>query len=81
MQVEVVFFASLRDRSRTKNVSIELSDGATVKSLVDRLVMLYPDLTSVLAIAVVAVNQEHVSTDTKLRDGDKIAMFPPVSGG
>ncbi|MGH6875818.1 MAG: molybdopterin converting factor subunit 1 [Rhizomicrobium sp.] len=28
-----------------------------------------------------ARNQEHVSFDTQLGDGDEIAFFPPVTGG
>jgi molybdopterin synthase sulfur carrier subunit len=29
----------------------------------------------------VAVNQEHTSFDTSLRDSDEVAFFPPVTGG
>lgn len=28
-----------------------------------------------------ALNQEMVSLDTPLRDGDEVAFFPPVTGG
>jgi molybdopterin converting factor small subunit len=29
----------------------------------------------------VAVNQEYASADHALRDGDEVALIPPVSGG
>ena len=28
-----------------------------------------------------AVNQEHVSFETRIRDEDEVAFFPPVTGG
>ena len=28
-----------------------------------------------------AVNQEMASPDTRIRDGDEVAFFPPVTGG
>lgn len=29
----------------------------------------------------VAVNQDYVGTDHPLREGDEVALFPPVTGG
>jgi len=29
----------------------------------------------------VAINQEIISQDTAIRDGDEVAWFPPVTGG
>ena len=29
----------------------------------------------------VAINQEHVPSDTRLKDGDEIAILPPLAGG
>jgi molybdopterin synthase sulfur carrier subunit len=34
-----------------------------------------------LAIVRVAVNQEYVGFDHPVRDGDEVAIFPPVTGG
>ncbi len=81
IQVEVVFFASLRDRAGTGSAAIELPDGATVANLVEVLSEQFPDLVPALPIAVVAINQEYASHDVRLTDGDQVAIFPPVSGG
>ena len=34
-----------------------------------------------LAIVRVAVNQEYVGPEHPVRDGDEVAIFPPVTGG
>jgi molybdopterin converting factor subunit 1 len=81
MQVEVVFFASLRDRARTHRTTIDLQNDVTVGDFLNVLSHRYPDLSSVLPFAVVAINQEYASQDAQLNDGDEVAVFPPVSGG
>ena len=34
-----------------------------------------------LSVVRVAVNHEYVGLDHPLRDGDEVALFPPVTGG
>jgi molybdopterin converting factor subunit 1 len=34
-----------------------------------------------LSVIRVAVNQEYVGPDHPIRDGDEVALFPPVTGG
>jgi molybdopterin synthase sulfur carrier subunit len=34
-----------------------------------------------LSVVRVAVNQDYVKFDHKLRPGDEVALFPPVTGG
>ena len=42
---------------------------------------MHPALDSVLRSAVLAVNQEYVTENVALRDGDEVAVIPPISGG
>ena len=41
----------------------------------------YPELLRDLRVVRVAVNQEYVGLDHPIRDGDEVALFPPVTGG
>jgi molybdopterin synthase catalytic subunit len=81
MRVVVKLFATLKDRAKASQVAVELNDGATVAALRDKLAADYPALAGALASCVVAVNQEFAFAETPLREGDEIALFPPVSGG
>ncbi|MBM3518917.1 MAG: molybdopterin synthase sulfur carrier subunit [Alphaproteobacteria bacterium] len=57
---------------------------ATVGALVDWLRKRgpnYAEALSDLGVVRIAVNQEHVGLDAPVRDGDEVALFPPVTGG
>jgi sulfur-carrier protein len=41
----------------------------------------YAEALSELSVVKVAVNQDYVGHDHRLRDGDEVALFPPVTGG
>jgi molybdopterin synthase sulfur carrier subunit len=41
----------------------------------------YADTLRDLKIVRVAVNQEYVGLEHPIRDGDEVALFPPVTGG
>ncbi len=81
MQLEVRLFATLRDRAKANPVAVELTDGATVGALREKLATDYPALAASLPTCLVAVNQEFAFADTPLHPGDEVALFPPVSGG
>ena len=78
------YFASLREALGTGQEHIELPDGISDLDGLTRWLQ-QRDETWRQALANhrlhVAVNQEVVSTNTALRDGDEIAWFPPVTGG
>lgn len=41
----------------------------------------YAEALRDLSVIRVAVNQDYVGRDHPLRDGDEVALFPPVTGG
>ena len=81
MKVNVRLFAGLSEILGHRQVSLELADGATVAQLRDELSREYPAVTPFLASLVCAIDEEFVTTDHSLRDGDDVALIPPVSGG
>ena len=81
MKVRVLFFALYRERVGTSHQDMELTEGATVTDLIAALAQEYPQLSSEPRRIVAAVNQEYVDQSHLLREGDEIALIPPVSGG
>jgi molybdopterin converting factor subunit 1 len=81
MNVQLRFFASLRDRLRCSEAEWELPEGATVNDLWDRLCVQYPQLKALTTSVTFAVNREYVRRDHQLSAEDEVALIPPVSGG
>ena len=81
MKIELLFFASARDLSGATQATVELPDGADIAELVRQVIGEFAALAPVAASARFARNEEFVSADTPLRDGDQVAWLPPMSGG
>ena len=74
MTVRVRLFAGLRERAGVAR--IELDGVARVDEVWAKL-----DLGDEPAGLLYALNREYVTRDAPVRDGDEIALIPPVSGG
>lgn len=81
MKVNVLFFATLKDRAGREQLPLELGDDSTVAALKSRLAADLPELAPALPTALVSVNHEFAFPDDRLHDGDEVGLFPPVSGG
>ena len=81
MQVIVRLFAAHREAAGTGSVSVFVSDGATAAEAFDRVRALHPALPASIAGIAFAVNRDLAAYDTKLADGDEVAVLPPVAGG
>jgi len=81
VKITVKFFALLRDRAGVAETSLDLPTTATVSTATDAIAAKYPALRDLLPRIAYAVNQEYVPATTILKDGDEIALIPPVSGG
>ncbi|GBD09345.1 Molybdopterin synthase catalytic subunit [Candidatus Thermoflexus japonica] len=81
MEVQIRLFATLKDRAGREQISVQLRDGASVADLLKAVGETYPALQPYLSSAVVAINHEFAFPEDRLRPGDEVALFPPVSGG
>ena len=81
VRIRVRLFAIQRELAGTREVALELPDGADVDAawvtLVDRFPVLAPGRPSMRF----ARNGDYADPATTLADGDEVAMIPPVSGG
>jgi MoaE-MoaD fusion protein len=78
----VRLFAMLRERAGTDSIELSLEQDATVADALRQLSHDEPlgELLARLPLRV-AVNRDYAETGTALREGDELALIPPVSGG
>jgi molybdopterin converting factor subunit 1 len=81
MRVNVLYFGTLKDLFASVGAPVDLPDGATVDSLLSFLRAQTSKQSDVWRTLAVAVNQEYAALSTTLREGDEVALLPPVSGG
>ena len=81
MTIRVRLFAVLRDRAGLAELSLDLADGATVAQAREPLLERLPMLREYLQRCAFAVNRSYAAAHSVLRDGDELAVIPPVSGG
>jgi molybdopterin synthase catalytic subunit len=80
MQLRILSFGRLRDLLSAES-RVELPSGSTVGGLWQRLKGQHSELAAYEGSLAIAVNQQFAVHDTVLKDGDEVALLPPVSGG
>jgi molybdopterin converting factor subunit 1 len=82
VRVRVLYFAAVRDLVGLGEERVALDPGAaTVAGLTAELERLHPALCARLASLRIARNEVFASAGDRLRDGDVLALIPPVAGG
>ena len=79
MRLKVLYFGVLKDLLGRGSVEMEMAEGASVADLLGRHRASSP--AAVWESIAVAVNQEYARGADVLKDGDEVALLPPVSGG
>ena len=81
MRITIRLFAILRERAGIPELAIDLPQGATVAQACEALASRYPQLTHHSTSTAYAVNRAYAPLTAVLKDGDELAIIPPVSGG
>ncbi len=81
MNLNIKYFAGLREKIGRSEETIELPSEATVADLWDALTTRHPELSKMRSFVRVAVNRDFVDDSTRLAADDEVALIPPVSGG
>lgn len=80
-QINVLFFATLRDKTGTRSAQVEIEPGATIEQLKMLLVAKFPNLEGLMEHCLASINREYRFDESEIPLGAEIAFFPPVSGG
>lgn len=81
VRVGVRLFAIQRELAGTRELELELPDGATIEDTWAAVVELHPVLAPGRSSVRFALNGEYVAASESVAAGDEVAFIPPVSGG
>ena len=94
MEVELRYYAMVRDAAGKRDETMSLPEGATVMDLINHLIglfgdrfrgYLYDDEGRLIDYLMFSVNEVDIRSlngfDTVLRDGDRVLVMPPIGGG
>lgn len=81
--VTIRFFAIYREKSKVDKIEIVLEESIAVRDLLEIVKERIPSIKDLVmeGKGMVAVNHEVAQLDTIIKDGDEVALIPPVSGG
>jgi molybdopterin converting factor subunit 1 len=79
MNVKVRFFGATADAAGSREATLQLQNEAGVADALEEITGRFSALKHHKLL--IAVNEEYAANDTRLNDGDELAIFTPVSGG
>jgi len=81
VKVRVVYFAQAREFAGTQEDEFVLTSPAYVEHLFSEVMNAHPKLSKIRQIIRTLVNGRPVLENVELKDGDRVALLPPVAGG
>jgi molybdopterin converting factor subunit 1 len=79
MRSKILFFGAAADAIGARELEVEIHESSRVNSVVESLAKTYPKLLRHRLLF--AVNEQYVTENEVLKNGDEVAIFTPVSGG
>lgn len=80
MTITLLLFASYADALGASSLAVELPQGSTVGDVIST-VRSRDGAGRLPPSPLVAVNERYASLDSVVREGDEVALIPPVAGG
>lgn len=81
LKVKALMFARARELAGTSELELLVPEGSTTAECVEELTAKFPILESIRECVVVALNYNYITDPVKVKDGDELALIPPISGG
>ncbi len=79
MPVTALFFGATAEQVGRREIKLDSANLSTVGEAIEQLKLEHPGLSKHKLL--VALNEEYISLDMRVQDGDTLAVFTAVSGG
>lgn len=79
--VTVRFFARYAELAGCESAAVAVPSAATVRDVVRRVRETVPGAQALPERPLAALNLRQVKLETAVRDGDEVALLPPLAGG
>ena len=81
VRISILYFATVKDATGIRMESIDLSNDTSIREMLSKISIIYPKLKHILNNIQISVNYRVVDLNTVLKEGDEVALLPPISGG
>jgi molybdopterin converting factor subunit 1 len=81
VRISILYFATVKDATGIRMESIDLSNDTSIREMLSKISTIYPKLKHILNNIQISVNYKIVDLNTVLKEGDEVALLPPISGG
>ncbi len=81
VKINVLFFGACREIVGANEIDFTLPENASITTVFTELKKTYPALEKLGGRLLFAINETYATKEQVLVAGDKLAIFPPVSGG
>jgi molybdopterin converting factor subunit 1 len=81
VRISILYFATVKDATGIRMESIDISNDTTIREMLSKISIIYPKLKHILNNIQISVNYRIVDLNTVLKEGDEVALLPPISGG
>jgi molybdopterin converting factor small subunit len=81
MQLTITFYSYFKDLAGCGQTVETVAEGITLGALVEQLTVRFPKLAPMRRAMLVAVGVDYQNRAYVLKEGDEVALFPPVQGG
>lgn len=81
MRIRLLLFALYRDMTGVDELAVDVADGCSAAAALAEVRAGDLRFAGLPERPVVAINREYALLDAALREGDELALLPPVAGG
>jgi molybdopterin converting factor small subunit len=81
MRVSITFYSYIAEMTGCAQTVESPPEGSTLYQLYQQLAVRFPKLAAMEKSTLMAVGVDYQPRNYVLKDGDEVALFPPVQGG